>query len=154
MWASHDQELASADPHVAPLINSNFLSDPLDTETLTYAIRRAIEFADAPAMQAIGAKFHDVPHPSCIEVRPHFSDAYWECHLRHNTMSLYHDVGTCRMGNRAKEEAVVSKKLKVHGVRGLRVADASVFPSHVSANPMATVLMVAEMVAEFIKESS
>jgi choline dehydrogenase-like flavoprotein len=76
------------------------------------------------------------------------SDAQWLDFARRNGQTIYHPVGTCSMGR--GPEAVVDDRLRVHGLRGLRVADASVMPTEVSGNTQAAVLMIAEKGADLI----
>jgi choline dehydrogenase-like flavoprotein len=78
------------------------------------------------------------------------SDADWLSFARHNGQTIYHPIGTCRMGE--DERAVVDLRLRVRGLEGLRVVDASVMPKMVSGNIQAAVMMVAEKAADLILE--
>lgn len=79
------------------------------------------------------------------------SDDYWRCYIRHMTQTVYHPVGTCKMGCDIDKESVVNPKLRIRGITGLRVADASITPKIVSANTNPAVI-IGERAADFIKK--
>jgi choline dehydrogenase-like flavoprotein len=79
------------------------------------------------------------------------TNSYWECMLRNIGVSCFHVVGTCKMGPSSDLEAVVDPKLKVHGVKGIRVADASIMPLIVGTPTYATTIMIGEKAADMIK---
>ena len=80
-----------------------------------------------------------------------FSDAYFECYVREYIQTIYHPVSTCRMGPRGRN-SVVDHRLRVHGVDGLRVVDASIMPKLVGANTNAACIMIGEKGASMILE--
>jgi choline dehydrogenase-like flavoprotein len=133
---------ASADTRDAPAINPRFVSDPDDAACVVTAMRRARRLVARPALAPLVAR----------EMNPGAdadSDEAMEAWARATGQNLYHACGTCRMGS--DDRAVVDTRLRVRGVEGLRVADASVFPAITSGNIHAPVLMLAERAADIIK---
>ena len=133
--------LASADPEEPPAIIANYLADPRDRATSIAALRLVRRIAEQPALKALIVR----------EVRPGpeaQSDEALLDHIARLGATSYHPVGTCRMGSDAM--AVVDSELRVHGVTGLRVADASIMPTMVSSNTNAPSFMIGERCAEFI----
>lgn len=134
--------LASADPMAAPRIHQNFLSSPKDWASLRHGIRVARQLAAQPAMAPfVGAEFF--PGPACQ------SDDEIDQHIRTTSITVHHPAGTCRMGT--DEASVVDPNLRVRGVDGLRVIDASVMPDLVCGNINAAVVMIAEKGADLVK---
>jgi choline dehydrogenase len=135
-------ELRSSNANDAPLIKHSLLEHEEDRRDLTAACRfvRRI-FASGPI-----ARYVTEERLPGADVQ---TDAEWDAYLRQTTFLGYHPIGTCRMGSTT--DGVVDAQLRVHGVQGLRVVDASVFPHHVSGNTNGPVLMVAERAADFIK---
>ena len=132
-----------ADPHLAPSIVSNFLASEYDKKVLVSAVRMARDLASKAALA-----------PYLVEeIQPgaqHISDAALLEHIRTTAYTVHHPVGTCRMGSDA--DAVVDLRLRVNGVDGLRVVDASVMPTIISGNTNAPTIMIAERAADLIKE--
>lgn len=133
--------LASGDPVAPPLIDQNYLDDPRDL----HVTRRGIEIAREVFAQRAFDPFRGEelePGPGVV------SDADLEAFIRAKADADYHSVGTARMGRDAL--AVVDERLRVHGVEGLRVVDASVMPRIVGANTNMAVVMIAEKAADLI----
>lgn len=141
-------KLRSSDPHDSPVINANYLDESDDVETLLRGLKEYRKLLDTNDF-----KLHDVQEvkfdiPEC-DMHEYGTDDYWRCYISYFSTTLYHPVGTCKMGT--NEDAVVDSSLKVKGVRGLRVIDASVMPTIVSANTNAATIMIAEKGADIIK---
>jgi choline dehydrogenase-like flavoprotein len=137
--------LASADPQVMPLIDPAFLKDPDDVARLVRGFKAMRRLMQQPAL----ARHGGVESSASREAQ---SDAQIEQFVRHHADTIYHPVGTCRMGPDATTGAVVDARLRVHGVEGLRVVDASVMPSVVGGNTNAPVIMIAEKAVDMILE--
>jgi choline dehydrogenase-like flavoprotein len=132
----------SPDPFAAPAIRPNFLSAQVDRDSLIGGMRIARKIVEQPAMDKYRA--HEMsPGPDVN------TDDEWLDFARGNGQTIYHPVGTCRMGKGA--QAVVDERLRVYGIDGLRVVDASVMPTIVSGNTAAAVIMIAERAADLIK---
>lgn len=80
------------------------------------------------AFQRFGSRFYDRPFPGCEHLAL-WTDDYWGCFLRHYSTTLYHQAGTCKMGNQSDLTAVVDPQLRVYNIQNLRVADASIMPN-------------------------
>lgn len=137
-------ELASLDPAAAPAIDPKFLSDERDLDKLLVGAKLTREILSAQPMDKYRHK----------EMYTHdgMSDAQWKDHIRSRADTIYHPVGTCKMGR--DEMSVVDPELRVHGVNGLRVIDASVMPSLVGGNTNAPTIMIAEKAADMVISSN
>ncbi|KAK2575514.1 hypothetical protein KPH14_011235 [Odynerus spinipes] len=142
---------ASKDPLQPPIIWSNDLSHPQDREILVQGIHVIITLAGAPTMAKRGLQLVKVPIKQCSQ-HEYGSDDYWKCAIQWDTRPENHQAGSCKMGPSSDPMAVVDPELKVHGMQGLRVADASIMPKVVSGNPVATINMIGERCADFIKK--
>uniref|UniRef100_A0A7G3AJE1 Putative glucose dehydrogenase/choline dehydrogenase/mandelonitrile lyase gmc oxidoreductase family n=1 Tax=Lutzomyia longipalpis TaxID=7200 RepID=A0A7G3AJE1_LUTLO len=144
-------ELRSTDPFDHPKIFPNYAAGRSDMETAIRGIRRIQEYVKTEAY-----KYHEpvqlkIDLPNC-ELLDYDADEYWECYIRHMGTSMYHPVGTAKMGPQSDADAVVDDELKVRGVKGLRVVDASIMPVIISANTNAAAAMIGEKGADMIKE--
>ncbi len=137
-------ELASSDPLAAPRIFQNFLATDSDWKRTRTAIRTIREIGRQPSLAAYIDK-EIAPGPLCD------SDAELDAFIRKTAITVHHPVGTCRMGAAADPLAVVDAQLRVRGVSGLRVVDASVMPDLTSGNTNAPVIMIAERAADLIR---
>ena len=136
--------LACADPRQAPLIDPGFLREPRDLDRLAEGLALARQAAASAVFTSFGAS---EVWPAADQRTP----AGLRCWIRRTVASYYHPASTCRMGTGSG--AVVDTQLRVRGLAGLRVADASVMPAIPSAHPNATVLAIAERAAELIAGS-
>ncbi|OBB20128.1 choline dehydrogenase [Mycolicibacterium setense] len=132
--------LASTDPFTAPLIDPNYLAEPRDLDTLVAGMELVRQTLAHPEIAGVVGR----------EVLPgsDHNGAELAEFVRRNASGVYHPVGTCRMGT--DEHAVVDPALRVRGVSGLRVADASIMPNIVGGNTNAAAMMIGERAAELI----
>ncbi|MTV36963.1 GMC family oxidoreductase [Duganella radicis] len=134
--------LRSADPAAPILFDSGALRQQADVDTLVRGLKLARRIMRAPALRKL------ISEELLLDAAAPDQDAMLERYVREMAKTVYHPVGTCRMGSDA--DAVVNPRLQVNGVTGLRICDASVMPSIVSGNTNAPVVMTAERCAEFI----
>ncbi|HMA98080.1 MAG TPA: choline dehydrogenase [Wenzhouxiangella sp.] len=133
--------LHSSDPSQAPAIHPNYLSDPEDLEMMLECVRLSREILTQPAFKPF--RGHEIFPGNEVSSRAGIVDF-----IRAKAESIYHPVGTCRMGQ--DKHAVVDSQLRVHGVEGLRVIDASIMPTLVGGNTNAPTVMIAEKASDLI----
>jgi len=133
--------LASADPTAAPVIDPNFLAEKEDLELLMNGFRIVREIMKDPAVRDM-IEFEIQPGAQYV------SDEDLAAQVKLRAMTVYHPVGTCRMGG--DDESVVDPQLRVRGVEGLRVADASIMPTVTGGNTNAPSIMIGERAAALI----
>lgn len=144
-------ELRSSDSYDKPVISPNYLENEEDMKTVIRGIKYTMSFVKTKAFAKHEASLVRVALPACDKFE-YESDEYWDCYVRHMVMTIYHAIGTSKMGPESDEEAVVDPTLMVRGTRGLRVVDASIMPQMISANINAAVVMIGEKGADLIKE--
>ena len=137
--------LASADPLAAPLIDPAFLSAPGDLERMVEGVKLMRQILKQPALAGLGGR--ELASSAAAQ-----TDGQIASFIRQYADTIYHPVGTCRMG--PGEGNVVDASLRVHGLQGLRVVDASIMPRIVSGNTNAPTIMIAEKASDMIKEAA
>ena len=143
--------LRSKNPFDYPYIYPNYFQDDFDMKTLVEGVKIAVAVSKTMSMQRFGSNLVAYNWPGCTNIQP-FTDLFWECMIRQYSVTIYHPVGTCKMGPYWDTEAVVDPQLKVYGVRGLRVIDASIMPKLIGANTNAPTIMIGEKGADLIKD--
>ncbi len=139
--------VSSADPRDHPRIASNYLVEQLDRDVMVAGVRISRRILAAAAMQPYVAAEH-APGPDVVE-----DDEILDF-IRKQATTIFHPVGTCRMGPADQPGTVVDARLKVHGMGGLRVVDASIMPIVPSGNTNAPAMMVGEKAADMILEDA
>ncbi|OUL86322.1 GMC family oxidoreductase, partial [Paraburkholderia hospita] len=132
--------LASSDAREAPVIDPAFLSDPRDLDLLVEGVHLSRRILDAPSLALCGGRELYTRHGQ--------TDAELRATIAAHADTIYHPVSTCRMGG--DERSVVDTQLRVRGVTGLRVVDASVMPTLIGGNTNAPTVMIGERAADFI----
>ena len=137
--------LASADPLARPLIDANYLATPRDMEALVQGFKQARKVLEQPAFAP--HRLQELEPGAAVQ-----SDEQIRDFIRRRAETVYHPVGTCKMGRDAM--AVVDARLRVHGLGGLRVVDASIMPTLVGGNTNAPTTMIAERAADLILQDA
>jgi choline dehydrogenase len=135
--------LQSANPEDAPLIDPAYLQNPEDLEALVRGTQLGLDIMEAPALQPYrGKMLYPVERNNRTQI---------EQFLRDHSDTEYHPIGTCKMGPASDPMAVVDANLRVHGIQGLRVVDASIMPDLVTGNTNAPTIMIAEKAVQSIR---
>ncbi|NJS35206.1 MAG: choline dehydrogenase [Brachymonas sp.] len=138
-------QLASNDPAAAPLIDPAFMQDADDVQCMIKGFKVMRNIMNQPTLAGTGGK--EIALSNWAQ-----SDAQIEQFMRNNGDTIYHPVGTCRMGSGALD--VVDDQLRVHGMQGLRVVDASIMPQLISGNTNAPTIMIAEKAVDLIRAAA
>ena len=144
-------QLKTDNPLDQPYIQPNYLQHPEDIKTFVAGLKLGMKIADTEVfknnnLSVIIERYH------CNELEP-FSDGYLECLARHWSTTVYHQSGTCKMGPKQDPMAVTNEELRIHGIKNLRVIDASMMPTIVGCNTNAPTIMIGEKGADMIIQS-
>ena len=137
--------LGSPDPHVQPVLDYNYLQEPFDRERLREAVRICLELAERDELKAIIERRTD---PTDDDLA---SDDILDNWLLRTAVTSHHVSATCKMGPASDVMAVVDQSGRVHGLDGLRVADASIMPDCIRANTNVTAMVIGERIARFMR---
>jgi len=133
-----------------PIINLNFFDDDDDLITMIKSIREYRKLLNTKSFKKHKITETRVRFPEC-DAFSFDSDNYWRCYLKYISSAVYHPVGTCKMGYESDPTTVVTPNLKVKGISGLRVIDASIMPTNIRGHTNAPTIMIAEKGADIIK---
>ncbi|KRT84915.1 FAD dependent oxidoreductase, partial [Oryctes borbonicus] len=134
-----------------PLIDPQYLSHPTDTEIILEGIKKVLELAETQSFKRLGVELNSKKVYGC-EDHDFGSDNYWRCAIPRLHISTFHYTGTNKMGSEGDGKSVVDARFKVHGIKNLRVIDASVIPNANTGHMLGPVLMLAEKGADIVKE--
>ncbi|XP_043476409.1 glucose dehydrogenase [FAD, quinone]-like isoform X4 [Leptopilina heterotoma] len=143
--------LASNNPFVHPIITANYLQDPQDRAIMVEGILKVMSLSQTNALRKYNLQLVNRPIRAC-SMYAFLTPEYWDCAIRQDTGPENHQAGSCKMGPPSDPQAVVDPELKVYGIKGLRIADASIMPQVTSGNTAAPSMMIGERVAAFIKK--
>ncbi|KAH8409085.1 hypothetical protein KR009_006549, partial [Drosophila setifemur] len=142
--------LRTKEPEEPPILTSNYLTEPQDVATLMRGYRYIESLEQTQSFRDHQAEIAYLPIEECDSLADYRSEKYWRCYAKYFSITCYHQSGTVKMGPPENPSSCVSPRLLLHGLRNLRVADASIMPAVVSANTNAATVMIGERVAQFI----
>ncbi|CAG9836471.1 unnamed protein product [Diabrotica balteata] len=143
--------LENKDPMKAPVILTNYFKSEEDVNTLVEGLKVVMQIAESEPFKRYNTKINKSPFPGC-ETFIFGSDDYWKCVVRQVAVSEQHHVGTCKMGPKTDPDSVVDPSLKVYGIQGLRVVDASIMPNIIAGHTNAPAIMIGEKAADMISK--
>ncbi|XP_072379643.1 glucose dehydrogenase [FAD, quinone]-like [Diabrotica undecimpunctata] len=135
-----------------PLIYANTFFEEIDLLRIVEGVKQSLNLERTSFFKHAGIQLVRTPLPACQHV-PFGTDEYWACIAMAYTTTIFHPVGTCKMGPHHDESAVVDSHLRVYGINSLRVIDASIMPKIVRGNTNAPTIMIAEKGSDFIKKT-
>lgn len=134
-----------------PEMDSRYFSEDGDLKLTIDALQKAVRLFNTTAFKDNNFRLKEISDPPCHQFEFN-SDEFWNCTLRQYTILESHSVGTCKMGPKEDTEAVVDSRLRVYGIQGLRVIDASIMPIITRGNTNAPTIMIAEKGSDMIKQ--
>ncbi|XP_014292943.1 glucose dehydrogenase [FAD, quinone] [Halyomorpha halys] len=143
--------LRDTNPLSPPLMDPQYMTTPTDIEASMRTIQFVSQLLQTKSMQRIGAQLITTLLPLCSNYTV-MSDEYALCLLQQYSVTIYHSVGSCKMGPDNDPAAVVDPRLRVYGIKNLRVIDASIMPVVTSGNTNAPTIMIGERASDFIKQ--
>lgn len=143
-------KLRSKDFMDKPKIQANYFDDEHDIKTMLRGVKFQANYVKTNSFKQHEGELIKVPLKEC-ERFDYLNDEYWKCYIAEMSTTVYHPVGTARMGPTNDKHSVVDSQLRVIGMKGLRVIDASIMPKMVSANVNAATIMIAEKGSDFIR---
>ncbi|KAL1129796.1 hypothetical protein AAG570_012740 [Ranatra chinensis] len=145
--------LRNRDPMSSPLIDMGYFTHPEDLEIIVKGVEWAVLLSNTTANKKLGSRLLETKLPACSSLKFN-TPAYWRCHAKQITLTIYHQSGTCKMGPQADPTSVVNPRLQVKGIKRLRVVDASIIPFIPAAHTNQPVIMIAEKASDMIKEDN
>uniref|UniRef100_A0AAG5DPN4 Glucose-methanol-choline oxidoreductase N-terminal domain-containing protein n=1 Tax=Anopheles atroparvus TaxID=41427 RepID=A0AAG5DPN4_ANOAO len=144
-------ELKSSNPFHHPAFRYQYFEDDRDVDALVYAIREVIRISTKAPLRRMAVELYSRKVPGC-QYMPFNTIDYWRCHVRTLTATFQHQVATCKMGPPEDPEAVVDSRLRVYGIKRLRVADVGIIPEAPTGHTSAHSFLIGEKAADLIKE--
>ncbi|XP_075219563.1 glucose dehydrogenase [FAD, quinone]-like [Lycorma delicatula] len=143
--------LRDKNPLQSPVIDMGYFSNPADLDILVEGVRKAVDLSKTKAFKKYDTHLMPTIIPGCKNFK--FNSAeYWKCQARHLSFTIYHQSGTCKMGPVTDKTSVVDSRLRVIGIKGLRVIDASIMPTIPAAHTNGPTIMIGERGSDFIKQ--
>lgn len=141
--------LKDNEPELDPVIKTNYFTQPEDIELYLKSVQLIKDLEKTHIFKKFGMELIRLEIEACLNLS---EIDYWVCYLKHIASTVYHPVGTVKMGNRNDITSVVDDSLKIHGIKRLRVVDASVMPDITGGNTLAPTLVIAEKAADIMKK--
>ena len=142
--------LKTSDPFDYPLIDPQYFNDQRDVDDIIGGVRIMEKLLETRALKDLGVDINFMKKSFCSQHKFR-SDEYWDCMIRSTAFTQFHPTSSCKMGPLERNDTVVDPQLRVKGIAGLRVVDASIFPKVTSGNTNAPTIMVAEKAADLIR---